>query len=370
MIQINRNKYYLWLLGGLMLGAVSCEDNSDSDFSGEERIVNLITGGVYEREDGGELTRALPTGYVANSFTSDPGNIAIFMTQTSSDPTITSITGVYRWKTGNEWTSNVAIRYDVEDPSQDHSYYVYGYMPRQAGISPEISATDSRYDNGATMTLKNASPVTAQDMCIITGVLTGVQTDPATTPVSFKPIDEVDVKVGYYQYNATETDNGMYLIFDHVFSKMTMKMQVDESYNEMRTIKVTKMAMTGSSPSINIQVVYTNNGSAPTVTVTQNSDTYSISEQIFNSEKALTTSPVDLTSFYCADVLTSVTLTTTFDVYDKEGNKLRSNCSTSNTIHISKMEAGKSYTLTATIKPTYLYQLSETDLDQPTVEIN
>jgi len=59
---------------------------------------------------------------------------------------------------------------------------------------------------------------------------------------------------------------------------------------------------------------------------------------------------------------------THYDVYDKENNLIRENQSARNTLSLSDLtlEQGKKYTITITVAPTYLYVLSDPDLDNPT----
>ena len=63
--------------------------------------------------------------------------------------------------------------------------------------------------------------------------------------------------------------------------------------------------------------------------------------------------------------------------YDKNGNLIRQDCKATNTMVLEDLlreqtvtERGKRYTINMTIQPTYLYMLSEPDLNNPTVTIN
>ena len=77
-----------------------------------------------------------------------------------------------------------------------------------------------------------------------------------------------------------------------------------------------------------------------------------------------------------------VTFTSTYDVYDNnrttehpDGNLIRSRCVAVNKIDILRLfnmatlNRGYVYTIKLKIEPTYLYMLSEPDLDNPTVKI-
>ena len=69
-------------------------------------------------------------------------------------------------------------------------------------------------------------------------------------------------------------------------------------------------------------------------------------------------------------------LRSTYDVYDTKGNKVRQNCKAENKIDpyilfnkLSNLDRGKKYIINLTVKPTYLYVMSDPDLDNPTVEL-
>ena len=89
-----------------------------------------------------------------------------------------------------------------------------------------------------------------------------------------------------------------------------------------------------------------------------------------------------ISHFVPKDVTTFV-LESTYDVYDKniseghpEGNLVRQGCKSVNTIKLSNLISGQTetrrgarYTINMTIQPTYIYVLSEPDLDDPTVVV-
>ena len=75
---------------------------------------------------------------------------------------------------------------------------------------------------------------------------------------------------------------------------------------------------------------------------------------------------------------TSFYLRSTYNVYDLKGNLVREGCEAVNTIDLrslfkitaTQLQRGHMYSVTLTVNPTYLYVLSEPDLDNPTVKIN
>ena len=65
-------------------------------------------------------------------------------------------------------------------------------------------------------------------------------------------------------------------------------------------------------------------------------------------------------------------LRSTYDVYDKKGNLIRKSCQAVNNLKVADLftlQRGKGYSLTMKVMPTYLYMLSEPDLDNPTVNV-
>jgi hypothetical protein len=78
------------------------------------------------------------------------------------------------------------------------------------------------------------------------------------------------------------------------------------------------------------------------------------------------------------DIANALVLRCTYDVYDKnvttehpDGNLVRANCVAENKLPENRVTAGVNQRtlLTITVNPTYLYVLSDPDLDNPTITI-
>jgi len=78
-------------------------------------------------------------------------------------------------------------------------------------------------------------------------------------------------------------------------------------------------------------------------------------------------------SFCCfvpkTDVSNALTLVSTYDVYDSQGNKIRKDCTATNQLPHLSANRGQRVTFNLKVTPTYLYQLSEPDLDNPTIKV-
>ena len=73
----------------------------------------------------------------------------------------------------------------------------------------------------------------------------------------------------------------------------------------------------------------------------------------------------------CTDVLS---LVTTYDVYDRKGHLVRKDCVATNklpsSLVLSTLKAGERQPVALTVAPTYIYVLSDPDLDNPTLTFN
>jgi hypothetical protein len=74
--------------------------------------------------------------------------------------------------------------------------------------------------------------------------------------------------------------------------------------------------------------------------------------------------------------MTDFTLVCQYDVYDTNGNLIRENQTAENKINVNSLftttislQRGTRYILYLTVNPTYLYMMSEPDLDNPTIEV-
>jgi hypothetical protein len=74
--------------------------------------------------------------------------------------------------------------------------------------------------------------------------------------------------------------------------------------------------------------------------------------------------------------VSTLILTSLYDVYDTKGNLIRKDCKATNTMELKDLlteqteaKRGWRYQVNLNINPTYLYVLSEPDLDNPTVTV-
>ena len=260
----------------------------------------------------------------------------------------------------------------------DNDYQLYGFMPYN---SADVTITpNTKYADGATLYLRGMNIVSTKDVCVMVGAKHGTD---AETPVSPLLTGNFDC----HMFNGAGTANYLFLLFDHLYASISFRFSVAGDYAKLRTIHLKKLQLTAYTDAafehprkreVNATVVLrkTTNGSSPiqSITFEENGSELVDNETFFNDDIELT--PVNWSEEIAYVPYTGsyyYVLRSTYDVYDKKGNLIRLNSVAENKINlrhilnISDMQRGKKYVLKLTIRPTYLYQLSDQDLDNPSV---
>ena len=323
---------------------------------------------------------AVPTDYMA--YEDGIQSIGIAFTKDGEDPTKgvdplnpKSMIGTFFYSSGKWRTS-------VED-IQTSTYYLYGYIPHLTAIKYSITdrdGTNAKYSEGAIMKLENVPTVMPKDLCVVIGAKQGTDKETVT-----------GLRRGDFSVDALPTSNEaprnfIFLLFDHIYSSLRMKMKVHPDYATLRTIKLKKLLLstqvgtTTSKDHSDITITLKpNDGNESPITDISYAPTADALDIDGGIEFWSSNTGVDLTTqqtftghFMPSDI-TTLDLTSVYDVYDTQGNLLRENCRATNTMTLYSLSnqdeahRGERYTVTMTIKPTYLYVLSEPDLESPTV---
>lgn len=259
-------------------------------------------------------------------------------------------------KTGNAdtWTSKVALK--------DGQYYLYGFMPKDnMGSSVTITAPDGgTFADGAVLTFKDLNVVSPDDICIIVGAK-GYKTD--------KP--DMSDRLGQFGYHTEDGDN-LFLLVDHLFAGLKFNIRLGEAYSQLRGIKVRSIKLIPDNGGTDVIESVT-----ATVTVNSSGMTPAFSEfkygtnpnpaLLYEGEKELTTEGVEFLGCLCPTTNTKFSLEFTYDVYDSKGNLIREGEMARNAITLQHaMGPGQIHTVNMTVLPTYIYMLSDPDLDNPT----
>ena len=353
---------------------VACSDDSDT-VGGESSILQLVPYSQEMAEVSPSMTRAvsLPDGY---SQYYGPNSIGVYAATASEAPdnvrTFSCVNGA--------WNSQVSVTNGI-------TYYIYGYMPVNDNITCTISklSEDDYYSKGAKLNFTNLPPVMDGDFSVVTGV---------KQVSSANPTETVNLEAGLFSYEGKPTgSNFVCLMLDHLYSCVSFKFNVDKDYSKLRTIKLKKVEL-----KTNTQITY-----PLTITLRQKPETvppeyepYTIQwgnqtsksndyVPLFTSEEGellpmINNKTVDgYFAPFQNDIADALVLKCTYDVYDKnvtaehtEGNLVRANCVAENKLPENRVKAGVNQRtlLTITVNPTYLYVLSEPDLDNPTITIN
>lgn len=267
----------------------------------------------------------------------------------------------------NKWTSTIGVK--------EINNYIYGFSPSSAAagtISPLTGATD--YSAGAVMTLDNLSAVGGEDLCVVVGVK-GVTTEVAAGTPDF----------GTFYFEKQGTANYVSLLLDHLYAAIEFKIKIGSKYNELRDIYLKKMELQSAKTVSKAIVTLTANttGTNPITSVSFRPTSEPQTNAVYDyGTDANTTTGLPLTAegtkfvSYCAPIdgmgSSNLKLICTYDVYNKKGTKVRENCVAENSLAgLSGLTIarGTKSVVNLTVEPTYLYQLSEDELDNPGIKI-
>ena len=337
----------------------------------------------------GAETRALPDGFVTydNLYTPTLPTYAQIQGFFVSDTT-NPVQPVFNFEDDDDnvsptrsWSANVPIK-------AGESCYFFGFMPKEETGSGSIAPLNSSYDNGVVMTINNIRAVTSSDVCVVVGV----QRNDNNTDL----ITNLDMasRLGKFDFVPQQgDDNYLYLLADHLYCSLHFKMKIDAAYNELRTIKIKQVRLriaddSGSVKSVNATVTLAANntlqnplsaaaGGSVSFTVGERGEAtpailYNCADDTDHPEgiQLLTSEMVGFRGCFVPGFNFNFILETVYDVYDRKGNLIRENDTARNTLQpAATLQHGQEYTYNITVNPTYLYMLSEPDLDSPTFTI-
>lgn len=340
-----------------------------------------------------------PTGFGFDAELADK-SISVFFTQTSGEPA-GGFEEDFFFKSSDKW------RVSKTDLKAEN-YYLYGYVPHEKYVEAKVEVLPHEdgepahtFTDGAVLTLDQLNAVTSADICVIVGAKNGKD--------DYRPNADYSVtglKMGDFTYAAQTTvqplpspeesgirRNYVYLLFDHIYAAMRFSIKVNGTYNALRTIKLKDLSLqaytgddgtttTKKKMKATITLTKTTDGSSPISSIVFEDVGTEVGKGSFFEDAAgleLTTDYSDFIGHFMPKDVTKVELTSTYDVYDKQGNLIRQNCTAMNTLDLKKLffydseiktaRRGYRYTVKMTINPTYLYVLSEPDLNNPTVEV-
>ena len=321
-----KNKYIGILLTATMmlLSACSSDDpEAQTVTTGEEpvgKVVQLVSYASPFTDK--ELShRAAPAGFSA--YTPDKTTSMGIYTLLSEDwanPKEEKI--IYN---NNKWHAFFEV-------TADKTYTVYGYMPKTGEMSSTLAKNT---ENAATLTIKFS---------------------------------------WYWPISAEDENYKIHLLMDHLYAAALFSLKIDTDYALLRTIKLKTMTLSTDNGSVNATISLTHNetGASPISNVTYTASGSSDVVVLFNSDEgtALDKSvPLPVNVCFAPTLSADLTLVSTYDVYDSKGNLIRQNCTATNKLPNLEANRGQRVQVNLTVTPTYLYVLSDPDLDNPTITI-
>lgn len=352
----------MFLLAALLLTACSDDFTDDSSEVAEGDVLQLVAFRQTPKDVDGVATR---TTYPSNySVYTGSERIGVYMTQ-CFPAAVPNKLGKFRYSNGQWITSQIAV-------SSGTQYYIYGYMPINENVNTAIARISGKdFDEGAVITFSNLSIFSSDDLCVVTGV---------KGFTSMEDAEEGYVDTGAFGYLGQAKDhNFLCLLLDHLYAKAIFTITVAKEYDEVRTIKLKTMTLkVGSYSSANVSVTLRPKSESNTEVVSTEWDLQGSGSEfpIFSDatdDGTLSTAVKTLKNcFFISDptLAEGYTLECEYDVYDKKGNLLQSRTA-ENKLPSSLMQPGAGYqkTIKLTVNPTYLYVLSDPDLDNPTIKV-
>ena len=242
----------------------------------------------------------------------------------------------------------------------DKTYTVYGYMPKTGDMASVLTKSTA---DAATLTITGIKPVTTDDVCIITGV---EDTDDGLQEGRFS---------WYWPISEGEDSYKIHILMDHLFAAAQFHLKVDAEYAMLRTIKLKTMTLSTNKGGVNATVTLTHNetGTSPISDVTYSASGSSDAVVIFNDDEGTAldkTMPLVINAYFAPTLSSNLTLVSTYDVYDRKGNLICQNSTATNKLPDLDAYRGQRVQVNLTVNPSYVYVLSEEDLDNPTVKVD
>lgn len=322
-------KHKIWIILMMVTGMLaSCSEDSPSEQEVTDTPLHMMG-----------ASRAVSGGY--DQF----GDIRVLLNSEG-----TTVSGLFKYGENDEWTTLLKLK------SGARTYRLYGFMPDDALVTCSLNSVGADY---AVLRLQGLQPLTTKDYCIVTGVR---QATNAT--------DMTSATRGTFSFNYNSNqENYINLLLDHMMSGISFLMKIGTDYSAVRSIKIKRMTLnvTGIS-SGDADITLTNGEGISNITYTPTGSTpYSV--VVKDGEQMLTTSAVSVCNAYLVPATTLITnlkLVTEYDVFDKEGNKIAERTATNQLKDaLEELQWGENRTLTITVDPSYLYILSDADLDNP-----
>ena len=345
-MKIYRNIYTI-LLAALQIGwgclFIGCTDSDTNESPGEPLRVEGMTRSGDETD------------------VSDPVSVQLFLDDGNTTP-IPSDAVAFPGT-----VSSLRVKPGVD-------YQIFGFLPSNAnalsnGTNGVSNVTVNSQTKIATLTIDSLAPLSTADVCVVIGVKGKLAPNEKVVAGSFK----------YHAPENTEEGFGVSLLVDHLFAAMDFSFSVDAAYDAIRTIKLKKVVMKSTSAKkvkAEVTLQMNDGGTNPITNVVFTPSETAAQKDIvlYQSEegtalKVLT--PLEFMGFYGADLGSTLSIESTYDIYDKDGKLIDKDRKAVNNLAtvLSEITRGKKVNVSIKVIPTYLYVLSDSDAEF-VIEVN
>lgn len=244
------------------------------------------------------------------------------------------------------------------------NYYILGYMPADIGSNNTVTVNS---ETSATMNFHDLPSVTDQDFCIVVGVKEGI-------------IPLVESDQGSFVYHAPEnTSDGYFvsLLADHLYASVEFRVTIANDYNVLRKVKLTKMTLKTSATNktlLDTEETLTMNdqGIHPIATPDSTLKTVGTAQhELYNSTDGVELSPTvfqSFTGYFVEDLGKDLSIECEYDIYDRvsgANNKIETRTVVNGLKSLlQNLKRGRKKVINLQVDPTYLYQLSDGDVDK------
>lgn len=384
----------------MLMGLIGLMGACNSELEGPEEAKGVflrVMGYENEYVEVDAVTRATvswqPSGYKESH---EYVTYGIFFTK--SDGSV--IKNKFRYGADEKW-------YMVEEVTAGDNYYLYGYMPYDAGEVTIAPPSDGTYADGADITFSNLNAAMTKDLCIITAAKDATRNEKPGEPGKYTYvlgngldwIPPADFKCKIKAGGGDENKNTLFFLFDHLYAALHLGFRVDETYNQLRDIVIKRLELESYEDEACEKLMH----KLKTTVKLRANNTYTtpiVEDIVFEQdqaagfmEKVLIYNNPDAVWTNSDDRLPSLDnqnnkvyveksgyipksgtenfykLTTTYDIYDTKGNLVRKDQSAVNVLspkilfNQPQLLRGYKYTLRMTIAPTFLYMMSDDDLE-------
>lgn len=277
--------------------------------------------------------------------------------------------GHFTYDTGTGWTSDLTVK-------EERQYYLYGYMPETiTGSTITYTMPEGgNYSNGIDFSMTNLPAITTEDVSVVVGVqrVDGISTNtPNVTEGDFNYVSGIWGK------------NYVNLLMGHIYAGLELNFKLDADYAKLRSIHLKTITLSTNYGQVDATVqlrqgkgieqatftkVEGSSASAPVTMLSAESaetvldDRYTVTPLIINKMAYC------FPSLFAAEGAT-LSITTTYEVYDKTKNTSLGERESTNRLRITAaaIKPGQKKKVILTVQPTYIYILSDGDLDNPVI---